>query len=844
MAAVVNFIDTTLRGAATRNLADPSHTFVLGCSSPGGFKVAADGTAAPASITFSVVRLGLSAAATFAASDGATLDVAGDTAVLTYAHMPGANCTVTATITEDGVATSRPITVSKVLDGSSGATTYTWVKYADSAAGAGLSDDPTGKAYIGLAHNKTTATESTTASDYAWSLIKGTDGQPGQPGLDGSTMYTWIKYSDNADGTGLYDIPTANTAYLGIAVNKATPVESSVKTDYVWSKFKGDQGVPGTGTTGQRGAGQYYAQGNSWSDLIAEMATPGASVVDDQVVIWNGTNYAEARRWNGSAWVATGAQIPGDLIVPGTMLGNRIKAGTLEILKLDGTPILTLGGLQPGFEAPGTKNADLLPGINSAATTATWGGVSGAGKPQDNATVGADAGNLNVGLGGKNLLPSNTLPSSAAGYVKGVSDPATVVSTEPTFATGGTAGLAAYSRNALGAVYLNVSGTPPNGSYADLYYDGANKRPVIGGRKYELAFDISTHRCSGSALILWYDASNAYIGYAQGGGLAYAANYSVLDFPRAAVIATAPVNAASAIVLARMLHDGAGSNPYMFTSRWYFGEALAAQTVASPWTPSQHETLAAINDPATGIAAKLSKAGSDEINGTIALKSQYALQVGTANDGIFYGVTGIYGRKGGFTTFSIGADGTATYAGALIAAYGSFGAVSIAAGGSFGLQATGYNSDAGVWFGFVGGQPKLSIVASNGAKLLFDPTAPTPLQIVNATISNPTMDAFTATLSGNASGSFANGSAGYGTLTANPSGGKLPYSFRWGLTEISKTGAAGDMKINSTTSQSASFSGSGTNATLDYAVTCIVTDANGRTVTLGTEIIANHGTPP
>jgi len=29
----------------------------------------------------------------------------------------------------------------------------------------------------------------------------------------------WIKYSDNADGTGLYDVPKASTLYIGIATN-------------------------------------------------------------------------------------------------------------------------------------------------------------------------------------------------------------------------------------------------------------------------------------------------------------------------------------------------------------------------------------------------------------------------------------------------------------------------------------------------------------------------------------------------------------------------------------------------------------------------------------------------
>jgi hypothetical protein len=132
--------------------------------------------------------------------------------------------------------------------GANGQPTYTWIKYADSAAGAGLSNDPSGKSYIGFAYNKTTATESTTPSDYTWSLIQGPQGNTGvagAPGSNGETTYTWIKYSANADGTGLTDTPQSNTAYIGIAVNKTTATESSTKTDYVWSLFKGPQGDPG-----------------------------------------------------------------------------------------------------------------------------------------------------------------------------------------------------------------------------------------------------------------------------------------------------------------------------------------------------------------------------------------------------------------------------------------------------------------------------------------------------------------------------------------------------------------------------------------------------------------------
>lgn len=148
--------------------------------------------------------------------------------------------------------------------GQPGATTYTWIKYADDAQGTNMSDSPVGtggtlKAYIGIAYNKSTATESSNPSDYTWALFKGTDGEQGiqgPPGADGTTYYTWIKYADSVGSGGypstMYDTPTANTVYIGIAVNQTSATESTDPTKYTWSKFKGDQGVPGAdGTDGR-----------------------------------------------------------------------------------------------------------------------------------------------------------------------------------------------------------------------------------------------------------------------------------------------------------------------------------------------------------------------------------------------------------------------------------------------------------------------------------------------------------------------------------------------------------------------------------------------------------------
>lgn len=140
------------------------------------------------------------------------------------------------------------------VKGTDGQTYYTWIKYADSPT-SGMSDDPTGKKYMGIAYNKTTPTESTNYADYSWSLIQGPQGPKGEQGpqgpqgvqgpkgADGQTLYTWIKYADSPT-SGMSDTPDGKK-YIGLAYNKTTPTESSNYADYSWSLIQGPQGVQG-----------------------------------------------------------------------------------------------------------------------------------------------------------------------------------------------------------------------------------------------------------------------------------------------------------------------------------------------------------------------------------------------------------------------------------------------------------------------------------------------------------------------------------------------------------------------------------------------------------------------
>ena len=131
--------------------------------------------------------------------------------------------------------------------GPAGATLYTWIAYSNSPDGANPNTGAwNGEAYIGLANNKTSATESTNPADYVWSKIQGDQGVPGTPGADGQPTYTWFAYANDATGSsGFTTGAWTNQTYIGIAANKLTMTESTNPADYTWSKIQGAQGPSG-----------------------------------------------------------------------------------------------------------------------------------------------------------------------------------------------------------------------------------------------------------------------------------------------------------------------------------------------------------------------------------------------------------------------------------------------------------------------------------------------------------------------------------------------------------------------------------------------------------------------
>ena len=195
--------------------------------------------------------------------------------------------------------------------GEDGQTLYTWIKYATSATGANMSDNPDGKTYLGIAYNKTTATESNNPADYTWAFFEGPQGEKGDqgipgpqgtPGTNGKTSYFHVKYSANSNGNPMTETPST---YIGTYVD-FTEADSTNYQDYKWSRFqgaqgaKGEQGIPGT--NGINGQTSYlhikYSNDGGASFTSNNGETPGKYI--GQYVDFNQTDSTDPDRYTWS----------------------------------------------------------------------------------------------------------------------------------------------------------------------------------------------------------------------------------------------------------------------------------------------------------------------------------------------------------------------------------------------------------------------------------------------------------------------------------------------------------------------------------------------------------------
>lgn len=133
-------------------------------------------------------------------------------------------------------------------------TFYTWVVFADTETGGGISLKSAGKTYMGIAYNQTTKQPVLTdPSIYTWVKVVGEQGIAGEPGKNGLTSFFHVRYADVPN-------PTANQLrkdtgkYIGTYTDY-TLEDSTDPTKYTWRKFQGDDGEDGAdGVPGNDGA--------------------------------------------------------------------------------------------------------------------------------------------------------------------------------------------------------------------------------------------------------------------------------------------------------------------------------------------------------------------------------------------------------------------------------------------------------------------------------------------------------------------------------------------------------------------------------------------------------------
>lgn len=331
MTQVRNQRDKLLRLAKNRVLNPIGSGIRLSLSAP-GFHVLANNQVDIGVVTVEAELINIVGDVVFTSFNSPLSNVTALTADASYTGDMGI---ITATVTNSAGTFTRSVIIPVLRDGAIGTSSYVWIKYADDASGNGLSDLPEGKKYIAIAQNKLTPTESNDPADYSYVLVKGSDA---------TSLRMWIKYSDSPDGSNPYDTPTDNTMYIGIAVNKDDPVESTNKADYVWSRFRGGDGVS---IPGSRGAGFYRTAGNAWSDDTANAATPGGNEIGDMVTISNGT-VSYTKVWDGDSWENPGAFLSGDLFVEKSIGASKILANGLSIYTPAGVMILDANKTIPG----------------------------------------------------------------------------------------------------------------------------------------------------------------------------------------------------------------------------------------------------------------------------------------------------------------------------------------------------------------------------------------------------------------------------------------------------------------------------------------------------------------
>lgn len=169
----------------------------------------------------------------------------------------------------------------------------------------------------------------------------------GKIGENGKQLYTWRKYASMPDGSDMTDSPDyvklldstgslildstgaeiytiTEAIYVGIADNKTTETPSDNPKDYIWSRFRGEDGADGIGIPGENGETSYIhtAYANSIDGSVDFSTTD-----TDRIYIGHYTDFEKPDSSDPTKY--TWARMRGEDGVPGRTYYLRANAGIL-----------------------------------------------------------------------------------------------------------------------------------------------------------------------------------------------------------------------------------------------------------------------------------------------------------------------------------------------------------------------------------------------------------------------------------------------------------------------------------------------------------------------------------
>lgn len=212
--------------------------------------------------------------------------------------------------------------------------------------------------------------------------------------------------------------------------------------------------------------------------------------------------------------------------------------------------------------------------------TINFSNVTGATRPADYATVGANSSNLQVGPGA-NLLQNAGFSNSAGGYTYGLQAEATPA--DFVFFRN----MEAWTLQGEGTLVLTQAGAAAFWAYL---VTTPQYVPVSPGQRIELSAYTGAHRCTVLLGVDFVDSAGAFI---PGGLVTDGQNENDAEALGGTTLAgykrlwgfyTVPAGATRArLVLHKGPTFGGETSSYLFASRVYLGMAHAGQTEPSPW---------------------------------------------------------------------------------------------------------------------------------------------------------------------------------------------------------------------------------------------------------------------